>query len=87
MSPSLNRQAYKWVEAGDPVCGRDFCDTCMTRGERYQVRAKISMLYREANLFEDRQSEEGRVKAQDLRREANTLNDGLKATMMKVKSL
>lgn len=59
----------------------------MTRGERYQVRAKISMLYREANLFEDRQSEEGRVHAQELRYEANALNDGLKATMMKVKSL
>lgn len=59
----------------------------MTRGERYQVRAKISMLYREANLFEDRQSEEGRTKAQALRFEANALNDGLKATMMKVKSL
>lgn len=59
----------------------------MTRGERYQVRAKISMLYREANLFEDRQSEEGRVKAADLRREANELNDGLKACMMKVRSL
>lgn len=52
----------------------------MTRGERYQVRAKISMLHREANLFEDRQSEEGRVKAADLRREADTLNEGLKAT-------
>jgi hypothetical protein len=50
----------------------------MTRGERYQVRAKISMLLREANLFEDRQSEEGRVKAQDLRREAYRMNDELK---------
>lgn len=59
----------------------------MTVGERYQVRAKISMLYREANLFEDRQSEEGRMKAQQLRYEANELNDGLKACMMKVKSL
>jgi hypothetical protein len=59
----------------------------MTRGERYQVRAKISILYREANLFEDRASEEGRVKAQALRHEANALNDGLKATMMKVRSL
>jgi hypothetical protein len=59
----------------------------MTRGERYQVRAKISMLYREANLFKDRQSEEGRVKAAALRREANELNDGLKTTMMKARSL
>jgi hypothetical protein len=50
----------------------------MTRGERYQVRAKISMLYREANLFEDRQSEEGRTKARELRQEADTLNEGLK---------
>ena len=52
----------------------------MSRGERYQIRAKISMLYREANLFEDRQSEEGRVKAQALRAEANTLNEGLRRT-------
>lgn len=59
----------------------------MSRGERYQVRVKISMLYREANLFEDRRSEEGRVRARELRQEANALNDGLKATMMKVKSL
>jgi hypothetical protein len=58
----------------------------MTKGERYAIRAKISMLYREANLFEDRQSEEGRVKAQALRREANDLNDSLRATAMKVKS-
>ncbi len=50
----------------------------MTRGERYAVRAKISMLYREANLFEDRQSEEGRMKAQALRAEANDLNEGLR---------
>lgn len=52
----------------------------MTRGERYQVRAKISTLYREANLFEDRQSETGRMKAQELRQEADTLNEGLKMT-------
>lgn len=52
----------------------------MTRGERYQVRARISMLYREANLFEDRQSEAGRLKAQELRKEANDLNEGLKST-------
>jgi hypothetical protein len=45
------------------------------------------MLYREANLFEDRRSEEGCVKAAALRQEANALNDGLKATMMKVRSL
>jgi hypothetical protein len=50
----------------------------MTRGERYQVRAKISMLYREANLFEDRQSEAGRVRAAELRREADALKEGLK---------
>ena len=50
----------------------------MTRGERYQIRAKISMLYREANFFEDRQSEAGRVKATELRREADALNGGLK---------
>lgn len=50
----------------------------MSRGERYQVRVKISMLYREANLFEDRQSEEGRMKAQALRHEANELNEALK---------
>lgn len=59
----------------------------MTVGERYTMRAKISMLYREANLFEDRQSEEGRVKAQALRHEANALNDSLKVTMLKVRSL
>lgn len=52
----------------------------MTVGERYTIRAKISMLYREANLFEDRQSEEGRTKARDLRNEANELNEGLKTT-------
>ncbi len=52
----------------------------MTRGERYQFRAKISMLYREANLFEDRQSEAGRMKAAELRREADSLNNELKAT-------
>lgn len=50
----------------------------MTRGERYQIRAKISMLYREANLFEDRQSEAGRVKARELRMEANKMNTELK---------
>ena len=52
----------------------------MSKGERYQVRAKISMLYREANLFEDRATEQGRVKAQELRREANELNEMLKST-------
>jgi len=52
----------------------------MSRVERYQIRAKISMLYREANLFEDRQSEEGRVKAQALRAEANDLNENLRRT-------
>jgi hypothetical protein len=52
----------------------------MSRGERYQIRAKISMLYREANLFEDRQSEAGRVKARELRIEADAMNEGLKAT-------
>jgi hypothetical protein len=51
----------------------------LTRGERYQVRAKISMLYREANLFEDRQSEAGRVRAAALREEASHLNESLKA--------
>lgn len=50
----------------------------MSRGERYQVRAKISMLYREANLFEDRASEAGRMKAADLRKEANDLNESLR---------
>jgi hypothetical protein len=52
----------------------------MSRGERYQIRAKISMLYREANLFEDRQSEAGRVKARDLRLEADLMNEELKIT-------
>ena len=51
----------------------------VTTGERYQVRAKISMLFREANLHEDRQTEEGRVKAGQLRAEANGLNEGLKS--------
>ena len=50
----------------------------MSRGERYQIRARISMLYREANLFEDRQTEAGRVKASELRREAVALNADLK---------
>jgi hypothetical protein len=45
----------------------------MSKGERYQIRARISMLYREANLFEDRQTEAGRVKASELRREARQL--------------
>jgi hypothetical protein len=52
----------------------------MSKGERYAIRAKISMLYREANLFEDRQSEAGRMKARDLRLEADAMNEGLKAT-------
>jgi hypothetical protein len=51
----------------------------MSRGERYQLRHRISMLYREANLFEDRQTDEGRVKAAEYRREANELNEGLKS--------
>ena len=51
----------------------------MTRGERYQVRTKISMLFREANLFEDRQTEEGRTKARELRLQADLLNQNLKA--------
>jgi len=50
----------------------------MSRGERYALRAKISMLYREANLFEDRQTDEGRVKALKLRAEANDLNEELR---------
>jgi hypothetical protein len=50
----------------------------MSSGERYKVRFRISMLYREANLFEDRASEAGRTKAQELRREANELNESLK---------
>lgn len=49
----------------------------MSRGERYQIRAKISMLHREANLFEDRKSDAGRVEALKLRQEANELNDEL----------
>lgn len=49
----------------------------MSRGERYQIRARISMLYREANLFEDRQTEQGRMKAAELRREATALNSDL----------
>lgn len=52
----------------------------MTRGERYQIRAKISMLLREANLFEDRQSEEGHKKAAQLRATAYMMNDELKAS-------
>lgn len=55
----------------------------MTRGERYQIRAKISMLCREANLFEDRQTDEGRAKAQQLRATAYMLNDELKAARAK----
>jgi hypothetical protein len=51
----------------------------MTTGERYKVRFLISMLFREANLVEDRKTEEGRVKAAILRAEANKLNDELKA--------
>lgn len=50
----------------------------MSRGERYQVRAKISMLLREAHLFEDRAHEAGRVKAAELRREADVLNESLR---------
>jgi len=50
----------------------------MTTGERYAIRAKISMLFREANLHEDRQNVEGRVKAMRLRAEANDLNEELR---------
>jgi len=53
-------------------------ETNMTVGERYQVRAKISMLFREANLFEDRQTEEGRVKARELRQQADAMNEELR---------
>lgn len=51
----------------------------MSKGERYAIRAKISMLFWEANLFEDRQSEEGHTKARALRQEADALNETLKA--------
>lgn len=50
----------------------------MSRGERYQVRAKISMMLREAHLFEDRASEAGRTKAMELRKQADVLNNELK---------
>lgn len=50
----------------------------MTRGERYAIRAKISMLFREANLFEDRQTEEGRAKARELRLQADAMNEELR---------
>jgi len=64
-----------WLQSARP----DVYET-MTRGERYQVRVRISMLYREANLFEDRQSEAGRMKAVELRREADELNESLRRT-------
>jgi hypothetical protein len=51
----------------------------MTRSERKQTRVKISMLLREANLFEDRQSKEGRIRAAQLRAVAYSMNDKLKA--------
>ena len=50
----------------------------MTTGERYQIRAKISMLFRQANLVEDRQTDDGRIRAMALRAEANDLNESLK---------
>jgi hypothetical protein len=55
----------------------------MSTGERYQIRAKISMLFREANLFEDRQSEEGRTKARELRQQADEMNEELKAVKIR----
>jgi hypothetical protein len=64
---------YRW-----DVAGHREVDGTMSTGERYQVRVRISMLYREANLFEDRASEAGRMKAAELRREANDLNEGLR---------
>lgn len=51
----------------------------MSKGERYTIRAKISMLFREANLFEDRQTDEGRTKARELRQQADAMNQTLKA--------
>lgn len=50
----------------------------MTTGERYQIRAKISILFREANRYEDRCTDEGRIKAFELRHEANQLNKSLR---------
>lgn len=50
----------------------------MTREERQKMRVKISMLLREANLFEDRQTEAGRERAIRLRATAYMMNDELK---------
>jgi len=50
----------------------------MTSGERYKVRVQISMLYREANQHEDRQTEEGRIRAMECRHRAIELNETLK---------
>lgn len=36
------------------------------------------MLFRAANQFEDRQTEDGRMKAQELRKQANEMNESLR---------
>jgi len=50
----------------------------MSSGERYKVRVQISVLYREANQHEDRQTEEGRIRAMECRHRAIELNEMLK---------
>ena len=45
----------------------------MSRTERKLARVQISMLHRAANQHEDRQTDEGRIQAFNLRRQANQL--------------
>lgn len=52
----------------------------MSRQERYRARVEISMLFRAANQFEDRQSEEGRTRAAELRKQANEMSEDLRRT-------
>ena len=77
-TPSTTQIQYSCTIA----TGRRVCHTLtmeqMTTGERYQIRAKISMLFRQANLVEDRQTDDGRIRAMALRQEANDLNESLK---------
>ncbi len=50
----------------------------MTRSERKQTRVQIRMLHRAANQCEDRQTDQGRIQAFNLRHEANQLTETLR---------
>ena len=77
-TPSTTQiQYFRTIATGRRVCHTLTMER-MTTGERYQIRAKISMLFRQANLVEDRQTDDGRIRAMALRQEANDLNESLK---------